>query len=29
MHQILQLTLRNTEVCPAVCYIFERLNSIK
>lgn len=29
MHQILQLTLRNTEVCPAVCYIFERLSSVK
>lgn len=25
MHQILDLTLRNTKICPAVCYIFEDL----
>lgn len=24
MHGILDLTLKNTKVCPAVCYIFER-----
>ena len=25
MHQILDLTLKNTKICPAVCYIFEEL----
>jgi Fe-S-cluster containining protein len=28
MHQILNLTLKNTEVCPAVAQIFENLRSI-
>ena len=25
MHQILDLTLKNTKICPAVCFIFEEL----
>ena len=25
MHQILELTLKNTAICPAVCYVFEEL----
>ena len=25
MHQILDLTLKNTEICPSVCFIFEEL----
>lgn len=25
MHQILDLTLKNTEICPPVCFIFEEL----
>ena len=25
MHQILDLTLKNTKICPAICYIFEEL----
>ena len=28
MHQILDLTLKNTEICPAVCFIFEELRKI-
>lgn len=28
MHSILNLTLKNTEICPAVCYIFEKLRFI-
>jgi len=27
MHKILDLTLRNTLICPAVCFIFEELKS--
>ncbi len=27
MHQILNLTLKNTKICPAVCYIFEELRT--
>lgn len=29
MNQILVLTLKNTNICPAVCYIFEELKKIK
>ena len=29
MHQILDLTLKNTLICPAVCYIFEELKKHK
>ena len=29
MHQILELTLKNTKICPAVCYIFEELKKMK
>lgn len=29
MHQILDLTLKNTSICPAVCFIFEELKLIK
>ena len=29
MHQILDLTLKNTKICPAVCYIFEELKKVK
>ena len=29
MSQILNLTLKNTTICPAVCYIFEELKKIK
>lgn len=29
MHKILDLTLKNTKICPAVCYIFEELKKTK
>ena len=29
MHQILNLTLKNTLICPAVCFIFEELKKMK
>jgi len=28
MHQILDLTLKNTSICPAVCFVFEELRKI-
>lgn len=28
MHQLLDLTLKNTKICPAVCFIFEELKKM-